>query len=198
MRWSLLVFAVACAAIPIAAAECGRPPDAEVQMLLSAQNVEELDRAAATSGGHLAVRALYRTRRYAFVATDAEARRYFKALPRTDRELWCVYTLTWPGDWAGQQEAGDAVYGMFERAARIARRLGTGHDRVLRLALWSDGELGYPAWDAFHWLLMNDPELTVAAIRRLPASEQKRVCDGSVVDDGLVVREVVKRCRARI
>jgi hypothetical protein len=82
---------------------------------------------------------------------------------------------------------------MFDRAARIARALRVGHDRVIHLALWSDGELAYHAWDAVAWLLENDPILTAAAIKRFPRDDQKRMCRGRSVQE-LSTRQIVAQC----
>ena len=106
-----------------------------------------------------------------------------------------MYTLAIPGETGNNVHIGRAVYEMFDRAAHIARMLGTGHDRVLRLALWSDGELAYKSWDAVDWLLENDPVLTAAAIRRLPETDQKRICHGQTVN-GLTTRQIAGRCRS--
>jgi hypothetical protein len=125
--------------------------------------------------------------------TGEEERRYFRGLPRSDEELWCVYRLTHPGPLFNTVEVGRTVHEMFDRAARLSRKLGFGHDRVIQLALWSDGELAYSAWDAFDWLLVNDPELTVAALRKVPEGE-RRMCEGPI--DGLTVRATVARCRS--
>jgi hypothetical protein len=104
-----------------------------------------------------------------------------------------VYSLTKPGEVGNNQHIAEAVYGMFDRAAQIAFTLGVGHDRVIYLALWSDGELGYHAWDAVAWLLENDPTLTAAAIKRLPREDQKRMCRGRSVDK-LPTRRIVVQC----
>lgn len=84
------------------------------------------------------------------------------------------------------------VYGMFERAARLARKLGYAHDRVIHLALWSDGELAYKAWEWFDWLLVNDPELTASALRGLPLAEQKRICGSGITASS--TRDIVNTC----
>jgi hypothetical protein len=191
------IFLLLATAGRVGAQRCNPPADGEVTRLLEPTNLRQLDSVAPTKSSHLALIALYRSRRYSLVTTEAEARRYFRSLPRSNDELWCVYSLTKPGAHGSHKYIGEAVYKMFDRAAHIARTLGRGHDRVLCLALWSDGELAYGAWEAVGWLLENDPILTANAIRRLPPGDQKRMCRGAAVTS-LTTSQIVRRCEPGI
>lgn len=154
--------------------DCERFDVAVAERLVAARTVAELDRIKI--GQSVPLRALYRSRRLTLNPSAAEERRFLRSLPKTRDELLCVYALTYPREVSETNEVSEAVYGMFRRAARIARKLGIGHDRVLQLALWTDGELAYSSWEAFDWLLEYDHELAVAALKRLPRAEQRRVC----------------------
>ena len=174
------------------------PPidETSVRALLDAKDLEALDRISAkTSPGDAALRAIYRTRRLALNNTQEEELRFLEALPDSEPRLWRVYHLTSPSPSGLGEDSriGDVVYGMFERAARLAQKHGSGHRRVLRLCLFSDGELAETALEWCDWLLKADPERALTAIRSLPAEDQRRLC-GDVNIKRLTAMEVVEKC----
>lgn len=153
------------------------------RQLTEATTLTALDAAAAGLGeNEIALRALYRTRRLDMNPTAEEERRYFDALPRSEAEFWCIYKL----------DQSEPSCGIFERAPRIVRKLGIGHDRIIDLTMWSDGEVAEHAWDAFHWLLENDPQLMAAALKRYP-QDRLRGCDETLTAE-MSAAEVVRRC----
>lgn len=167
------------------------------EQLLAAASVSELDRLAEKiAANDVALRALYRSQRLTLAPSDAEERRFFKALPKSEHDFWCIYELTAPDTPIMNAGAVSVAVDPFARAARIARKLGIGHRRVLELCLWSDGELAASAWEqAYLWLLDHDPELTVAAMRTLPDAEQRRLCRGRTVG-AMSMREAAQQCTA--
>jgi hypothetical protein len=195
-RWSLVV-ALLCFAST--AQIYGKEPpidETSVRALLEAKDLESLDRISAkTSQGDAALRAVYRTRRLALNNTHEEELRFLEALPDSAPRLWRVYHLTYPSisGLGEDSRIGDVVYGMFERAARLAQKHGSGHRRVLRMCLFSDGELAETAWEWCDWLLRADPERVLSAIRSLPLADQRRIC-GEVSVERLTAKEVVEKC----
>lgn len=164
------------------------------QRMIAASTVRQLDDAF-TAARHrdLPLIALYRSRRLALNPTAAEELRYFRALPKSEDELFCVYRLTDPGPMGNAPAVDETVYAMFDRAAAIARKHELGYTRVLRLALWADGELAAGAWGWYDAIMRDDRARLVAAIRKLPAGEQRRLCGGVV--RSLPARAIAERCR---
>lgn len=167
-----------------------------VRALLEAQDLKSLDQffAKATQGDE-ALRAVYRARRLALNSTREEELRFLEALPDSEAKLWRVYQLTYlsPSGLGEDPRIVDVVYGMFERSARLSQKHGSGHHRVLRICLFTDGELAEPAWEWCNWLVKADPEKALSAIRSLPAEDQRRMC-GDVRIERLTAKEVVEKC----
>jgi hypothetical protein len=192
-------FAVTLLCIASPARVYGKEPpidETSVRALLEAKDLESLDRVfAKTSQGDAALRALYRTRRLALNNTPEEELRFLEALPDSESRLWRVYHLTHPSPSGLGEDSriGDVVYGMFERAARLAQKHDSGHSRVLKMCLFSDGELGETAWEWCDWLLRAAPERALNAIRSLPVEDQRRMCK-DVSIEGLTAKEVVEKC----
>ncbi|HTG37159.1 MAG TPA: hypothetical protein VLB76_29940 [Thermoanaerobaculia bacterium] len=174
------------------------PPidEAAVRALLEAKDLKSLDRLSAKlSKEDAALGAIYRTRRLTLNNTYKEELRFLDALPDSAPKLWRVYHLTYPSPSGLGEDSriGDVVYGMFERAARLAQKHGSGHRRVLQICLFSDGELAETAWEWCDWLLKADPERSLRSIQSLPVEDQRRMC-GDVSIKGLTAREVVEKC----
>lgn len=195
--WRLLAVLALCLA-PTLQIQGSEPPVDEkaVRALLEAKDLESLDRLfAKTAQGDEALKAVYQARRLALSNTRAEELRFLESLPDSEKKLLRVYQLTYPSS-SGLGEdprVGDVVYGMFERAARLARKHGSGHRRVLRLCLFSDGELADVAWDWCDWLVTNDPQRALDSIRTLPAEDQRRMC-GDASLEKLTAKGVVEKC----
>lgn len=174
------------------------PIDEEaVRALLEAKDLKVLDRISAKAAAQEdeALRAVYQARRLALSKTREEELRFLEALPDSETKLMRVYQLTYPSasGLGEDSRVGDVVYGMFERAARLAKKHGSGHRRVLRICLFSDGELAETAWEWCDWLVKNDPQRTLSAIRSLPVEDQHRMC-GDVRIELLTAKKVVEQC----
>ena len=170
--------------------------EASVRALLDAKDLESLDQAfSKVAQEDEALKAIYRTRRLVLNDNREEGMRFLEALPATERGLWHVYQLTYPSEsrLGEDPRIADVVYGMFERAARYAKKYESGHGRVLQLCLFSDGELAETAWEWCNWLLRHDPERALAAIRSLPIEEQRRMCSGEKAES-LTVEEAIQKC----
>lgn len=167
-----------------------------VRALLEAKDLKTLDQLFAKAAqGDEALRAVYRARRLALNNTREEELRFLEMLPDSEAKLWRVYQLSYPSP-SGLGEdprIGDVVYGMFERAARLAQKHGSGHRRVLRICLFSDGELAETALEWCNWLVKTDPERALSAIRSLPVEDQRRMCGDSRIER-LTAKEVVEKC----
>jgi hypothetical protein len=192
----LSVVSILCVA-PVGPARAEEPPvdEAAVRGLLDAKDLGALERAFAGAPRDEALTAVYRTRRLALRRAPGEEEQFMSSLPATPESLWRVYRLTdpSPSNLGEDPRVGDIVYGMFELAARIARKRGSGHRRVLELCLFSDGELAETAWEWCDWLLKRDPEKSLAALRTLPEEDQRRMC-GGVTAKEISSREVWKKC----
>lgn len=164
--------------------------------LLEAKDLKSLDQLSAKATQRdEALRAVYQARRLALNSTREEELRFLAALPDSEAKLSRVYQLTYPSP-SGLGEdprIGDVVYGMFERAARLSHKHGSGHRRVLRICLFSDGELAETAWEWCSWLVKVDPKKALNAIGSLPVEDQRRVC-GDVKIERLTAKEVVEKC----
>lgn len=195
--WRLLAVLALCLA-PTSQIQGNEPPVNEkaVRALLEAKDLESLDRLFPnTAQGDEALKAVYLTRRLALSNTRAEELRFLESLPDSEKKLWRVYQLTYPSSSGLGEDSrvGNVVYGMFERAARLARKHGSGHRRVLRLCLFSDGELADIAWDWCGWLVTNDPQRALNAIRTLSVEDQRRMCGDANIEK-LTAKEVVEKC----
>jgi len=183
---------------PQVSASAGGLDEALVRKLLDTKSLKALESATPKEAlQDPALLALYRARRLALNKTAEEGHAFLGALPKTEKELNRVFVLTHlelyrtsPYDVA----LADVTYGMFERAARLAHTLKTGHEQVFKLCLWSDGEVAEMAWEWCDWLHVQDPARSFAAIRALPVEEQKRIC--GVPIETLTVKEAVSECRS--
>jgi hypothetical protein len=197
MKRFLCLLAVSTLGLAPARSEEPQVDEAVVRGLIEARDVKSLDHAFAGAPKDDALTALYRTRRLALHRTRDEEERFMGSLPANQESLWRVYRLTLPSpsNLGEDPRVGDAVYRMFDRAARIAHQRGSGHRRVLELCLFSDGELAETAWEACDWLLKHDPEKSLAALRTLPEKDQRRMC-GGLTAKKLSAREVWAKCRS--
>ena len=201
MRWiSLVRIAVVTLVclVPATRGHGGEPSidEAAVRALLEARNLQSLDRVFAKAAREdEALKAVYQARRLVLNDSRKEELRFLEALPATSNGLWRVYQLTYPSasKLGEDPRIADVVYGMFERSARYAQKYKSGHRQVLRLCLFSDGELAEAAWEWCDWLLRQDPESTLAAIRSLPIEDQRRMCSGKTAE-GLTVKEALQKC----
>ena len=169
--------------------------EAAVRALLEARTLESLEGVFKAAGEDEALKAVYYARRLALNDSREEEVGYLESLPATEKALWRVYELTYPSEskLGEDPRIGDVVYGMFERAACLAKKHESGHRRVLQLCLFSDGELAETAWEWCHWLVQQDSEQALAAIRSLPIEDQRRMCSGESAE-GLTVKEAVQKC----
>jgi len=174
--------------------------ESSLRALLEARDLESLDRVFSKAAREdEALKAIYHARRIALNDSREEELRFLEALPATAKGLWRVYQLTYLSESKPREDPriSDIVYSMFERAARYARRYGSGHRRVLQLCLFSDGDLAETAWEWCDWLLLHDSERTLAAIRSLPIEDQRRMCLGETAE-GLTVEDAVRKCATGI
>ena len=156
---------------------CVTMRDHQLRSLFEAPNVKELDRAyfvMRTTAADLA--AVYQSRRLDLSPSQEEEIAFLHSLPTTEEQLSQVYSLTYDSLFSDDERVLNVVYGMFERSARLARKRGIEHQRFISLCLLADGELAENAWEWFDWLLLNDTERTIAAIRELPLEDQRRIC----------------------
>jgi len=169
--------------------------EAVARRLIAARTVAQLDAAYAKARrDDVPVRALYRSRRLQLHPTFDEEKRYLDSLPKRRDDLLCIYRLTYPGPIGESEAVTDTVYDMFERAAAIVKKRGLSYEQLLRMTLWTDGELAEIAWDWYQPALDADPKRVVAGIRRLTRKEQSQLCSGAI--DGLSVAETAKLCRS--
>lgn len=197
MRVVVVTLASLSPAMPL---QGGDPPidEASARALLGATNLESLDHAYSKAAREdEALKAIYHARRLVLNASREEELKFLEALPSTEKALWRVYQLTYPSEsnLGEDPRISNVVYGMFERGARYAKKHESGHRRVLQLCLFSDGELAETAWDWCDWLIQEDPERALAAIRSLPAEDQRRMCSGETVE-GLPAQEAIQKCAA--
>ena len=171
------------------------PPAASIQLLIDATTVPQLDRDFRTVEGdrHPALRALYRQRRLALSPTTEEEARFLESLPRSRDEVISVNSLLDERPLSENVLVQRTVYGMVHQAAELAHRHHTAHQRVFELCLWSDGEIAEITWDDCRWLLEQDPEESLAAFKRLPPADLKRVCDPPDVSN-FTPRDAVAKC----
>jgi hypothetical protein len=148
-----------------------------VRSLIGATDAASLDARFLHLNSHdPAVIAVYRKRRLDLNPTKREESTYVASLPARSEDLSRVYKLVDSRDLCGDAYVSDVFYGMFERAATLARKRGAGHEAYVRLCLLTDGEVAEFSWDWFDWLLENDTARTVAAIRELSPEDRQRVC----------------------
>jgi hypothetical protein len=169
-----------------------------VRALIAATDLASLDaRYATANSGDLAMLAVYRKRRLDLNPTTREQDTYLASLPATQDDLERVYTLVDSHDLCGDAYVQDVFYGMFERAATLAKKRAVGHEAFVRLCLLTDGEVAESAWDWFDWLLQNDTRRALAAIRKLSPMDQRRICRNAELGH-ITLEEARQKCASGV
>lgn len=170
----------------------------ELEALIAANDLTALDRAfKAVSNPNSAVLAVYHQKRLSLNPSRSEEIRYLKTLPQTQAEVDRIYELTHTPEICEHEVVSQVVYGMYQTAARLVYRHAIHHRRFIELVLFSNAEVGEVAWPEFDQLMVDDPDLTLRALRTLPEKTRRSICAGSDPMQ-LTTRQALKVCHSEL
>ena len=170
----------------------------ELEPLIAATGLTSLDRAfKAIPDPNPAVLAVYHQKRLSLNPTRSEEIRYLESLPQTQADVDRIYELTYTPEICGHEVVSQVVYGMYQTAARLVYRHGIQHRGFIQLCLFANAEVGEVAWPEFDQLMVDDPDLTLRALRALPGATRRSICGGSDPRD-LTSRQALKMCHSEL